>query len=121
MQAEEHAAQVDIHHPIPIAFIEVEQGFCLGDTGIVDQNVDAAKAGNNITHHLLSSGNVADIDGVGQRYTSCLRQFVGRGCGRFCRIVGNDNGSPFLCQPGGNSFPDPAPGTGDNGNFVLES
>ncbi len=114
--AQVHGFIVDITHPIPRFFAELERGRIIKNTGVVYPDISALPFRDNLIHRFMDFCLLGDIDLESHRRGSGL---LAEG-NRFGGVGGIDhrNAYPFLGQTDANCLPD-IPGTPRNaGNFT---
>jgi hypothetical protein len=122
LHRQEHSAQVDCDHAVPVVVGRVGQGGSAGplDAGIVERHVDPAVGVHRDIEgslHLAGVGDVAtDGDGLAAGFGD---EPGGFGVGLLVG-VGDDYRGAFAGEREGGGAADAAGGTGDEGNVVGE-
>jgi len=117
---QEGAAGIDLMHQIEAAHIGVGHRRALDRTGVVDDDVEAAKARDGLFDRTLNLRLFAHIDHQRQRLAAGFADFLGRGEDRArqfrVRLVGlgrDGNVRAVACGAQRNRQPDAARGAGD--------
>ena len=119
MQEIEGALHVHGNHGVPLAFAHAHHQAVLGDTGIIDQNVDTAEIGHHLRHHLLRLSKVRRVGGIalhGHAESFQLRN------GLLCSLVDfqvcKSNGGTLGCIFQGNGLADSPCSARNEGDFT---
>src|SRR6266568_1662361 len=100
----EHAPEIDSHHIDPIGGLHVVNECVLGDTGVVDQDIQATQTVDRVENDLFGSLVVSDITSDGDGFSASLfdRPYE-IGCLSAARTEVGGNARPFGSQCQGDS------------------
>ena len=114
-----HALEVNIDHVIELIVRHLDQLSIFDDACIVDQYINAAKPGFDVSNHAGDFFLVRHVNTVGHSFAACRFQCV-RQCLRRCEIdvADGDNGA-FLDEFFSGRLANTHGGTCDNRYFTL--
>ena len=121
LAAEVHAAQVGVHQAVVILVLHLLDRIVDTDTGVVDEDVEAAEAflhGGEQGLHLLPH---PDIGGNGQDLPARTFDFGFHPFQLFGGARGDGDPRPVLGEQQGDAAADALAAPGDDGDPVLES
>jgi len=78
LHGEKDCSLVDPLHIIPLRFGHLQECRFVGNARIIDQDVQPTKLCHDLRDHVPHPGQVADVDGIGQRFGAERRQIGGR-------------------------------------------
>ena len=118
----EQAEHIDVEDPLNVCHGHIGHGNLLGDTGIVDQNIDAAKLFHNIRDQSIHRSLVADIAGNTVGFTAQSFNLLSIGSNAFLIDVRQHNGSTLASKGLGDGAPDSlgGTGTGDDNDLSIK-
>jgi hypothetical protein len=126
LAGEECAFEVDVHLLVPDRFVHRHRVARLRAADVVDQDVDAAKAGDAGLHQRLHVGGAGHVADLHLRHAAFgLDQFAGGLCGFLIQVAAIDAGALARQQHGDRLAVAPAfphrPAPRHQGDFSIES
>src|SRR5205814_10388630 len=61
----EAAAEIDVHHLVPLRPAHLADGGVAGDAGVVDQHINRPEVGLDLAHAVLARVEIGDVPPVG--------------------------------------------------------
>ena len=119
--AVQHAADVDVDHPVPFLDLHTVEARQRHQPGIADQHVDAAKFRFGCGNEGLDIGAVGDVERAeGDRAAGSI-EFVGKRCQPVGAAGAQHQLRAACCQQPGRALANAAAGAGDRDDLVLDS
>ena len=117
---QEHAAQVDVQHLVPVVVLHPDQQLIPRDAGVVDQHVDPPEALLRRLDEALAVLALGRVGGDAERRSSERLQFLD-GRVQPAGVAPRDyHGGAVLCQQPRDRAPDPAGTAGDDGDATCQ-
>src|SRR5262249_55441112 len=113
-----HADDVHVENPLPFLDSGVDPPQD-EDGGIVDEDVDSAKAFHGLGDHPHDARLVGDVGLDEEGPAAAGDDSVGDGPSFFDVDIGNDYGGPFAAEDFAGRFADAVSATRDDGDFLV--
>ena len=114
------ALEVDADDRVKILFVHVEHQLVAGDTGVVDQYVDAAEVRDDRLDRLFGGFKVGDVAKIRSRFDAVGSQLRDRVVALgFVADIQDRNISAVFGKLFGDSQPDAARAAGDDRRFIF--
>ncbi len=121
LRRQEGAIQVDGQHFLPLGKGKLLNRVDDLDAGVADQDVHAAKFGDDGRHAVVDGLLVGDVHRQAHRDSLVRADFLRRGVRRLLLKVGDGHLGSLAREAEGDGLSDAAGGAGDDGGFFLES
>jgi hypothetical protein len=113
---QEGAAQVHVHHRVPVVGTHLEEKVVADDARVVDQDRDRSELGGGPLDGVTGGGLVGHVGSHRDGPTTGLQDGVGS-AGAACDVqVDDGDGDPLAGQPASGRGADSSGGSGDHGN-----
>ena len=116
----EGAGEVDLEDALPVFESYLFGGGAMDGAGVVDEDVDAAEGGDDLTEEVLGAAGAGEVGLEGLRGAACGFDSVGGVVGGAAIAVAGYGGSG-LREGDGDGGSEAAGGAGDEGYLVVET